>query len=61
MFGFGDAWVFLAYALTLGSAALCVVYGIVNWNKPREDQSEELKEEAEWETRDPDLNEGGSR
>ncbi len=59
MFGFGDVWVFLGYALTLLSVAVCVVYGICNWNKPREDVPAEIKEEAEWERNDPSINEGG--
>lgn len=58
MLGFGDVWVFLGYALTLGAAVLCVVYGILNWNKPKENESIEIREEAEWESKDPDLNEG---
>ncbi len=32
-FGIVDFWVFLAYALCLLSALLCVVYGAVKWNK----------------------------
>jgi hypothetical protein len=59
MLGFGDVWVFLAYALALGSVVLCVAYGILNWNKPVEDEIEEAREEAVWEGNDPELNEGG--
>jgi drug/metabolite transporter (DMT)-like permease len=33
MLGIPDASVWLAILLCLGSALLCVVYGIVNWNK----------------------------
>jgi hypothetical protein len=61
MFGFGDLWVFLGYALTIASVVLCAVYGILNWNKPREDVALEAKEEAAWEERDPDLSEGGAK
>lgn len=61
MFGFGDVWVFLGYALTVASMLLCVVWGILNWNKPKEDEEKELREEAEWESKDPDINEGGVR
>lgn len=32
MFGFGDGWVAAAYLLSIGSAGLCVVYGIMHWN-----------------------------
>lgn len=59
MFGFGDVWVFLGYALTLLSVVACVVYGVCNWNKPKEDITAEIREEAEWERNDPDINEGG--
>lgn len=61
MLGFGDVWVFLGYALTIGSAVLCVVYGILNWNKPKEDEPKEIREEAEWESNDPELNEGDTK
>lgn len=32
MLGFGDLGVTLAFLLTLGSAALCVVYGLKHWH-----------------------------
>ena len=37
--------VWLAVVLSLGSAALCVVYGIVNWNKGEEPVK---KEDMDW-------------
>lgn len=50
MLGLGDWGVSLAYMLTLGSAALCVAYGIVNWNKPcAEEEAREIAEEEAWE------------
>ena len=48
MLGLGDTNVFLAYILTVLSAVLCVVYGIVNWNKGAGPTREEIKEEKEW-------------
>ena len=33
MLGIEDTWVILAYILCILSTVLCVVYGIVNWNK----------------------------
>ena len=33
MLGIPDAGIWLAYILCIASAILCVVYGIVNWNK----------------------------
>ena len=59
MFGFGDVWVFLGYLLTIGSMLLCVVYGIRNWNKNRENIQEEIREEAAWEENDPEMGESG--
>lgn len=32
MFGIPDPQIWLAYLLCLGTAGLCVVYGIVHWN-----------------------------
>ena len=34
--GIEDAGVWLAYLLSIAGAALCVGYGIVNWNKGEE-------------------------
>ena len=47
MLGLGDVGVSLAFLLTLGSAALCAVYGFINWNKPSPE--EEIAEEEAWE------------
>lgn len=33
MLGLPDASIWLAYVLSIGGALLCVIYGIVNWNK----------------------------
>ena len=34
MLGFESPGIVLAYLLTLAAALLCVVYGMINWNKP---------------------------
>ena len=53
MFGLGDLGVSLAFLLTLGSAALCAVYGFINWNKPSTDEEiAEIAEEEAWERGD---------
>jgi hypothetical protein len=50
MLGLGDSGVSLAFILTLGSTALCAVYGFINWNKPApEVEIEEIAEEEAWE------------
>lgn len=53
--GIEDFWVFLAYLLSILSAVLCVVYGVLTWNKGDEPVThedlnwarEEIREEAE--------------
>jgi len=52
--GIADPWVLLAYLLCILSALLCVVYGLINWNKGEEpvkqedvDWAKEEKEEVE--------------
>jgi hypothetical protein len=65
MLGFTDTGALLAYLLTIGAALLCIVYGIINWNKPSSDEErKEIKEESEWEKREdeidnPEMNKGG--
>ena len=31
--GIADFWVFLAYVLCVFSVVLCIVYGVLKWNK----------------------------
>ncbi|MEI7904596.1 MAG: symporter small accessory protein [Candidatus Firestonebacteria bacterium] len=52
MFGFEGTGVLLAYVLTILAAILCIVYGIVNWNKSGENENKEAAEEAKWEKKD---------
>jgi len=51
MLGIQDKWVFLAYALMVASAVLCVIYGMLTWNKGDEPTKPEdiswAKEEKE--------------
>ncbi len=53
MLGFGDIWVFLAYFSSILVAILCMVYGILNWNKGEESEprnaSQWRKDEMEME------------
>ena len=52
MFGFEGTGVLLAYILTILSAILCVVYGMMNWNKSGENEGKEVAEEVKWEKKD---------
>ena len=45
MLGFGSAEIALAFWLSLGATALCVIYGIVNWNNSGSDAGTKQSEE----------------
>jgi hypothetical protein len=52
MLGISDVWVVAAYMLCIASTVLCVVYGVLMWNKGAEPIKEEdvawaQEEEAE--------------
>jgi len=48
MLGLGDFNVSLVFILIILSSLLCVIYGIVNWNKGLELKEDEIKEEKNW-------------
>ncbi len=52
-----DFGVSLAYILCIVSALLCLVYGVLNWNKGKESESTEILEEMEWEKKENEINE----
>ena len=54
MLGLPDAAIAAAYVLCVASALLCVVYGVVNWNKG--DDSED-KKELQWESHEQKIEE----
>lgn len=58
MLGLGDISVFAAYILCILSALLCVVYGIVNWNKGGEVSSEIAAEEIRWDAEEKKIDDG---
>jgi hypothetical protein len=55
--GIDDPWIWGVYLLCIISALLCVIYGIVNWNKEGELEASEIKEEAAWEEREEEMQE----
>ncbi len=61
MLEFQGSGVFLAYMGCILASLLCVVYGIINWNNPKEDEVKEIEEEIEWEKKDPELKTGGEK
>ncbi|MDG5815387.1 hypothetical protein QA601_09870 [Chitinispirillales bacterium ANBcel5] len=58
--GIEGTGVLLAYLFSILSALLCVAYGIINWNKPGdENEKVEIEEEIRWEQHEPELMESG--
>ena len=55
--GIDDPWIWGVYLLCIISALLCVVYGIVNWNREGELEAIEIKEEATWEAGEEEMQE----
>ena len=53
--GIDDPWVWGAYIGSILATLLCVVYGILNWNKSGEDEEGEIKEEMEWHKKEKDM------
>ena len=45
MMGFTDGWIALAYILCICSALLCVIYGVLNWNRGVQDENMQASEE----------------
>ena len=48
MLNIPDPWVFLAFVLSVGSALLCLVWGISHWNKEEHEDEEPPTEIAQW-------------
>ena len=46
MLGLHDPWIIGGYLLCILSTLLCVIYGIINWNKGEEEQIKE--EDKKW-------------
>lgn len=55
MLGIEDPGIYLGYILTILSLIACIVYGILNWNKGMETDSEELQKDLDWEEKDEQL------
>lgn len=54
MLNIPDPWVWLAYVLCLGSTVLCVVYGLINWNRGDEPVQ---REDVTWATQEKKVEE----
>lgn len=53
MLGIPNVSIFLVYVLCIASALLCLIYGIINWNKGGgRDEIEEIEEELKWQEKE---------
>ena len=57
LLGFDNPWIWGVYLLCILSALLCLVYGIINWNREGELEALEIKEEAAWEANEEEMQE----
>lgn len=57
MLGIEDPWIWGVYILCILSTLLCVVYGIINWNRGGELEAQEIIEEAAWESKEEEMQE----
>ncbi len=57
MLGINDPWIWSAYLLCIISAAICVIYGIMNWNKGAEHEKQDIAEEHAWEEEEEEIEE----
>lgn len=57
MLGIDDPWVWGVYLLCIFSTLLCVIYGIINWNRGGEQESLQIEEETAWETGEEEMQE----
>ncbi|OHD57308.1 MAG: hypothetical protein A2014_09045 [Spirochaetes bacterium GWF1_49_6] len=55
--GIPDPSIWVAYLLLIILTLLCIVYGLVNWNKEGDISDEEAKEEKQWSKEEIELEE----
>ena len=55
--GIPDPSIWIAYLILIGLTLLCVVYGIINWNKEGDISDEEVKEEKQWNKEEIEIEE----
>jgi hypothetical protein len=57
MLGIDDPWIWGVYLLCILSALLCLIYGVVNWNREGDQEALEVKEEEAWEKSEEEMQE----
>ena len=57
MLGIDDPWIWGVYLLCILSALLCLIYGMVNWNREGELEALEIRAEEAWEESEEEMQE----
>jgi len=52
MLGIHDPGIYLGYLFSILGLIACIVYGVLNWNKGRETDIDEIQKDLEWESKD---------
>lgn len=52
MLGIEDPGIYMGYIFAVLGLIACVVYGLLNWNKGRETDIEEIQKDLDWESKD---------
>lgn len=55
MLGIDDPWIWGVYMLCILSTLLCVLYGLINWNRGGEQEEMEASEEVAWEAKEEEM------
>jgi hypothetical protein len=55
--GISDPWIAAAYIGSILAMLLCVIYGVLNWNKGGEDEGAQISEEIEWHKKEKNMEE----
>jgi len=55
MLGIDDPWIWGVYLLSILSTLLCVLYGLINWNRGGKEEMMEVSEEAAWEAKEEEM------
>ena len=53
--GIPDFWIWSVFLLCIASAVLCVVYGLINWNKGANIEKNQIDEEINWQEKDKEV------
>lgn len=55
VFGIPDPWIWSVFILCFLSTILCVVYGLVNWNKGGNEEDKQISEQKSWEEKEKEI------